>query len=116
MPTLIDPSDHTNGWGHQIFPDISIDRGSMHAIWWDSRNDPSYSVQRPIGNDANGHVYPSLDAYGASAPASGTAQFPGSVPSDVYQCRHLTATGTASGDTCPRAGGLDQNIYGDATP
>ena len=31
---------------------------------------------------------------------------------DVLQCR---ATPT-SGDTCPRAGGLDQNIYGDLVP
>jgi hypothetical protein len=190
MPTLIDPSDHANGWGHQIFPDISVDRGTMHAIWWDSRNDPSYSVQRPIGNDASGHVYPSLDAFGASAPASGnptwtvqrlsdvtaapndeqfdarvapfagaylyvssvgsffygvwtdwrdtrgatpghddpreagnpdeddtgTPDFPGSVPADVCQCRHLTAESLVSGDTCPRDGGLDRNIYGDATP
>jgi hypothetical protein len=30
---------------------------------------------------------------------------------DVLQCR----VGNA-GDTCPRAGGLDQNIYGDLAP
>ena len=189
-PVLIDPSDHTNGVGHQIFPDISVDQGSMHAIWWDSRNDPAYDVQRPIGNDSTGHVYPSLDAFGASAAASGTPtwtiarlsdvttapnyeqfdaravpfagdylyissvgefsygvwtdwrdtrgaeaghddlreaenpdeddagtpEFAGSVPADVYQCRHLAADGSVSGDTCPRDGGLDQNIYGDFTP
>ncbi len=189
-PTLIDPSDHTNGVGHQIFPDINVDQGSMHAIWWDSRNDPAYDVHRPIGNDATGHVYPSLDAFGASAAVSGNPSwtiarlsdvttapnyeqfdaravpfagdylyissvgsfsygvwtdwrntrgaqaghddlreatnpdeddtgspaFAGSVPADVYQCRHLTASGGVSGDTCPRAGGLDQNIYGDLTP
>jgi hypothetical protein len=34
---------------------------------------------------------------------------------DVHQCRTLT-DGVWSGDTCPRAGGLDQNIYGDKTP
>jgi hypothetical protein len=189
-PALIDPSDHESGVGHQIFPDINVDQGSMHAIWWDSRNDPAYDVQRPIGNDSTGHVYPSLDAFGASAAASatptwtierlsdvstnpnfeqfdaravpfagdylyvssvgdfaygvwtdwrdtlvadadhgdlreaespdeddtGAAEFPGSVPADVYQCRHLTADGSVSGDTCPRDGGLDQNIYGDLTP
>jgi hypothetical protein len=189
-PTLIDPSDHTNGVGHQIFPDINVDQGSMHAIWWDSRNDPAYDVHRPIGNDAGGHVYPSLDAFGASAAVSaspswtvarlsdvttapnyeqfdaravpfagdylyissvgsfsygvwtdwrdtrgavaghddlreatnpdeddtGTPAYVGSVPADVYQCRHLTASGDVSGDTCPREGGLDQNIYGDLTP
>jgi hypothetical protein len=47
---------------------------------------------------------------------TGTPAYPGSVPADVYQCRHLTASGDVSGDTCPRAGGLDQNIYGDLTP
>jgi hypothetical protein len=36
---------------------------------------------------------------------------------DVLQCRHLLTDGTTwSGDTCPRDGGLDQNIYGDAAP
>jgi hypothetical protein len=36
---------------------------------------------------------------------------------DVLQCRHLLADGTTwSGDTCPRDGGLDQNIYGDNLP
>ena len=36
---------------------------------------------------------------------------------DVLQCRTFDpATGVWSGDTCPRAGGLDQNIYGDYTP
>ena len=47
---------------------------------------------------------------------TGTPEFPGSVPADVYQCRHLAADGSVSGDTCPRDGGLDQNIYGDFTP
>jgi hypothetical protein len=189
-PALIDPSDHANVWGQQIFPDINVDQGQMHAIWWDSRNDPAYAVDRPIGNDAGGHVYPSLDAFGASAAAganpswtiarlsdvtsapnyeqfdaravpfagdylwvssvgsfsygawtdwrdtvgaseghddlreadspdeddTGSADFAGSVPADVYQCRHLLTDGSVSGDTCPRDGGLDQNIYGDFTP
>jgi hypothetical protein len=35
---------------------------------------------------------------------------------DVLQCRTQTASGSWTGDTCPRAGGLDQNIYGGATP
>jgi hypothetical protein len=34
---------------------------------------------------------------------------------DVHQCRAF-ADGAWSGDLCPRAGGLDQNIYGDLTP
>lgn len=35
---------------------------------------------------------------------------------DVMQCRSLLAPGTYSGDTCPHAGGLDQDIYGAVTP
>jgi len=35
---------------------------------------------------------------------------------DVLQCRTLRPDGTFTGDTCPRAGGLDQNIYGDRSP
>jgi hypothetical protein len=35
---------------------------------------------------------------------------------DVKQCRTQTSSGAFTGDTCPRAGGLDQNIYGAATP
>jgi hypothetical protein len=63
-PVLIDdPRAHG---GLQRFPDISVDAGSMHAIWWDSRNDPCYSPQRPIGNCANGSTVPSLDAFAAS--------------------------------------------------
>jgi hypothetical protein len=34
---------------------------------------------------------------------------------DVLQCRTLTDN-TWSGDQCPHAGGIDQNIYGDGTP
>jgi hypothetical protein len=35
---------------------------------------------------------------------------------DVHQCRTQLPDGSFTGDTCPRAGGLDQNIYGDLTP
>jgi hypothetical protein len=35
---------------------------------------------------------------------------------DVLQCRALLASGAYSGDTCPRAGGLDQDIYGALAP
>ena len=34
---------------------------------------------------------------------------------DVHQCRTQAADGTWSADTCPNAGGLDQDIYGAAT-
>jgi hypothetical protein len=35
---------------------------------------------------------------------------------DVLQCRTQKADGSWTGDTCPRDGGLDQNIYGDLVP
>lgn len=34
---------------------------------------------------------------------------------DVHQCRTQASDGTWSGDTCPNAGGLDQDIFGAAT-
>jgi hypothetical protein len=34
----------------------------------------------------------------------------------VLQCRDLRTDGSHTGDLCPRAGGLDQDIYGDLTP
>jgi len=67
-PALIDDQSV----GHQLFPDISAGGGGvLHAIWWDSRLDPSYSPMRPIGNDANGVTNPSLDVFGASSANSG---------------------------------------------
>jgi hypothetical protein len=163
-------------FGHQFFPDITVSDGTLHAVWWDSRNDPSYSLQRPIGNYANGNVVPSLDAYASTKPAGGGSwsggakltddrmtsnadyeQFGGrTVPfmgdylwidsqggltfavwtdwrdtvggidqrettsdetgADVLQCRTNPSGTGFTGDTCPRAGGLDQNIYGDLAP
>jgi hypothetical protein len=35
---------------------------------------------------------------------------------DVLQCRTQNADGSYTGDKCPRAGGLDQDIYGDLSP
>jgi hypothetical protein len=173
-PVLID--DPTTQGGLQRFPDISVDAGSIHAIWWDSRNDPCYSPTRPLGNCADGSTVPSLDAFGASASTatplawssatrlSDTSsnpnweQFSGrTVPfggdylyvssvgtssfgtwtdwrdvvsgtdlreggdgdgdsADVMQCRTQNPDGSFTSDTCPWAGGLDQNIYGDVTP
>ena len=49
-PALID----NQATGHQIYPAVSADGGVLHAIWWDSRLDPSYSPARPIGNNASG--------------------------------------------------------------
>jgi hypothetical protein len=164
--------------GQQLFPDLSVNSGTVHALWWDSRNDVNNDAatfrQRPVGNDANGNVGPALDVYATTAPATGgswappvrisdvttnpnyeqfsdrTVPFagdylwidsvgsttfgtwtdwrdttagtdqreatPDEAGADVLQCRVARSDGTLTGDTCPRAGGLDQNIYGDKTP
>jgi hypothetical protein len=159
--------------GHQTFPDIAVSAGVLHTIWWDSRNDPTYSRARPIGNDAAGNVVPSLDVYASTKPAASGAwatasklttvrsnpnyeQFsdrmvpfagdylwvsseggrtfatwtdwrdtvagtdarettPDETGADVLQCRELIG-GVFTGDLCPCAGGIDQNIYGSTAP
>src|SRR2546426_8764471 len=52
---------YTTLFRSQLFPDISADGGVLHVVWWDSRNDPSYSPARPPENDATGHVNAALD-------------------------------------------------------
>ena len=164
--------------GQQLYPDLAVDEGVVHALWWDTRNDVNNDATsmlvRPPGNDADGNVGPSFDVYAATRPIDGGSwssdvrltdvtsngqyeQFAGrtvpfggdylwidskggttfgawtdwrnTVPgtdlreeeqdeigADVLQCRFDTGGGVISGDTCPRAGGLDQDIYGDLAP
>jgi hypothetical protein len=66
-PILID----NQSVGHQLFPDIAVSNGVLHAIWWDSRLDPAYSRARPIGNDASGVTGASLDVFGATSTNGG---------------------------------------------
>jgi len=63
------------------------------GVWTDQRNAVAGVDQREVGQDDDND--------------------PGA---DVHQCRHATGPDAFSGDTCPRDGGLDQNIYGDLTP
>lgn len=156
--------------GHQLFPDVAVDRGVVHVLWYDTRKDRCYSPKRPIGNCVGGGLVPSLDVYGATLRPNLTAtgetrltdvtnnpnwdQFAGrtvpfagdylwidsaagttygvwtdyrdtkagndprttSTRGDVLQCRTKRPDGSYTGDTCPRLGGLDQNIYGDLSP
>lgn len=169
-PVLID--DQTKG--HQFFPDISADAGVLHAVWWDSRDDPNYSPLRPVGNNEKGVTSASVDAWAAMSSDYGTTwigkqklnavqsnpnyeQFSDrSVPfagdylwitsvgtsafatwtdwrntvagpdprdpastdqADVKQCRTFDSSKMVwSSDTCPHAGGLDQDIYGSTAP
>jgi hypothetical protein len=159
--------------GHQLFPDVAVDAGKVHVLWWDSRNDVCYSPMRPVGNCADGTLTPSLDVYATTLDRSTLAadtpggarvtdetsnpnwdQFSGrtvpfagdylwidavgdsaygvwtdyrntqagddprttSTRGDVLQCRTQRSDGSWTGDTCPRDGGLDQDVYGDAVP
>jgi hypothetical protein len=179
-PNLVDNQPS----GHQVFPDISADGGVLHALWWDSRNDPCRSVQLPIGNCPDRSTDASLDVYAAMSTNNGSSwtgksrvsdvstnpnyeQFdnrqvpfagdylwvsslgttaygvwtdwrdtvagtdpreavgdPDADNADVLQCRTSSVvtdkkgnqTTVFSGDNCPHAGGIDQNIYGDKTP
>jgi hypothetical protein len=179
-PNLVDNQPS----GHQVFPDISADGGVLHALWWDSRNDPCRSVQLPIGNCPDRSTDASLDVYAALSTNNGSSwtgksrvsdvstnpnyeQFdnrqvpfagdylwvsslgttaygvwtdwrdtvagtdpreavgdPDADNADVLQCRTSSVvtdkkgnqTTVFSGDNCPHAGGIDQNIYGDKTP
>jgi len=57
--------------GDQVFPDIGADGGVLHALWWDSRNDPCYSPIRPIGNCEDRTTVPSLDVYATNSTDNG---------------------------------------------
>ncbi len=172
-PVLIDDQ----ATGHQLFPDIAVSGGVLHAIWWDSRNDPTLFAGTS-GRQRRGRQHRSRrststarsrPAFGASWTgktristvtsnpnyeqfADRTVPFAGDYlwvtangaktfatwtdwrdtvagyrsrevtededagSADVTQCRTFSATTGWSGDTCPHAGGLDQNIYGATAP
>ena len=68
-PTLID----NRATGHQGYPDIAADGGMLHALWWDTRNDPCYSATRPVGNCADRSTVPALDIYATSSNEDGAS-------------------------------------------
>jgi hypothetical protein len=97
---LTDVSSNPNyeQYGNRLVPflgdyiSVSSSGGESFGVWTDSRNTRTGTDAREAGdNDAD----------------------PGA---DVLQCRVTLADGSFTGDTCPRAGGLDQDIYGDQTP
>jgi hypothetical protein len=47
-PVAVDPS--SSDPGHQFFSDIDALSGTLAVMWQDSRSDPCYSVQLPMGN------------------------------------------------------------------
>jgi hypothetical protein len=69
-PQLID----AQGLGHQVFPDITADAGNLFVVWWDSRQDAAnYTASRPVGNNAAGVTFPSVDAYSAKSTNGGAS-------------------------------------------
>ena len=58
--------------GQQLYPDLAVDDGVVHALWWDTRNDANNDATsmlvRPPGNDADGNVGPSFDVFAATRP------------------------------------------------
>jgi hypothetical protein len=178
-PTLVD----NQSVGDQFWPNLAFDSstGTLAVIYYDSRADPGYSVNRPPGNDSSTPTAKNvcisngvgtqpcdvLDTFIATSTDAGSTWSPTKVSSvgnqpdyemfggrtvpfygdyiwvdarsgaifgtwtdhrnvvpgsdprenadptqgdgfDVHQCR----TSAGAPDTCPNAGGLDQNIYG----
>jgi hypothetical protein len=67
--------------GHQFFPDVTAAGGKIRVIWWDSREDPSYSTALPIGDTAartSSGAF--LKVYGTSAPVGPSPHFSAAVP------------------------------------
>jgi hypothetical protein len=62
-----------------------------YGVWTDWRNTMPGIDQREASSDDNDNA-------------------------DVLQCRRQLASGAFTGDTCPRSGGLDQDIYGNFAP
>jgi hypothetical protein len=99
-PALIDPETK----GLQRFPDISVDNGSMHVLWWDSRNDPCYSRARPLGNCADKSTVVSLDVFGTSAPTAFTSTPTWTAPTQLNTVRSNPNWEQFSGRTVPFGG------------
>ena len=70
-----------NERGHQILPDIAVDSGTLHALWWDTRNQATWNIQLPIGDRADGSVENALDVYAVTKSAtSGPGSWSSAVP------------------------------------
>lgn len=69
--------------GHQFWADVAATESKVFVIYYDSRNDPAYSEDRPPGNSATGTSSgPSLDVY-ASISSDGGASWSHTRVSDV---------------------------------
>jgi hypothetical protein len=101
-PTLID--DPTSRGGLQRFPDISVDNGSMHVLWWDSRNDPCYDPTLPLGNCVDKSTVASLDVFGTSASTAFTSTPTWVTPTQLNTVSSNPNSEQFSGRTVPFGG------------
>ena len=114
-----------------VWATVSTDRGSTWASptqLTSTTSNPNYEQFSgrtvPFGGDYLWITSKGTFAYGAWTDwrdtVSGTdlreAASEDNDDADVHQCRTQLPSGAITGDTCPRAGGLDQNIYGKAAP
>jgi hypothetical protein len=110
-----------NPRGHQYHADIDALDGQLAVLWQDSRTDPAYSVQRPIGNmrDAEDravssgrnavHTYVATSANGTSYGASLRVSSMGHQPQyEMFGSRELPFQGDYNWISLARAddGGL----------
>jgi hypothetical protein len=96
-------SDSTTAPNYLQFSGRTVPFGGDY-LWISSVGDTSYGTWTDWRNTVAG-----------SDPREGNAANDGTYGPEVHQCRTLVS-GVYTGDTCPRDGGLDQNIYGDLTP
>jgi hypothetical protein len=76
-------------------------------LWIDSVQGTTYAAWTDWRDTAAGSHPRETTTPGTAEPGEGA---------DVLQCRFTRTDGSISGDTCPRAGGLDQNIYASSAP
>jgi hypothetical protein len=97
-------SDVTTAPNYDQFSGRTVPFGGDY-LWISSVGQTSFGVWTDWRNTVAG-----------SDPREGNTADDGPFGPEVHQCRTLTSSGVYTGDTCPRAGGLDQDIYGDLTP
>jgi hypothetical protein len=92
----------TSGPNYEQFSDRTVPFGGDY-LWITSMGYFSYGAWTDWRN-----TVPGVDQREASSEDNDGA--------DVHQCRTLLTSGAFTSDTCPRDGGLDQDIYGNVTP
>ena len=94
-------TDVTSNGQYEQFGGRTVPFGGDY-LWIDSKGGTTYGAWTDWRN-----TVPGIDLREEEQDEAGA---------DVVQCRFDTGDGVISGDTCPRDGGLDQDIYGDRAP